>query len=37
MQFTGKTTIISSHDIWYQYKEGYSNAVRKPAKILDLK
>ncbi|KAG5874046.1 hypothetical protein JTB14_009657 [Gonioctena quinquepunctata] len=34
---SGKTGPNLNNDIWYQYKEGYNNAVRKKIKISSLK
>ncbi|KAK4873767.1 hypothetical protein RN001_013127 [Aquatica leii] len=34
---TSKMEINSKHDLWYQYKEGYNNAVRKRIKVSSLK
>ncbi|XP_018570059.1 chromosome transmission fidelity protein 18 homolog [Anoplophora glabripennis] len=34
---TGKSSSTPSNDIWYKYKEGYSNAVRKKILISSLK
>lgn len=34
--FLGKGGPELNNDIWYQYKEGYNNAVRKIIKISDL-
>ncbi|KAF7285483.1 hypothetical protein GWI33_010581 [Rhynchophorus ferrugineus] len=35
---TAKSTQhVAKNDIWYQYKEGFSNAVRKRIKISALK
>ncbi|KAK5641470.1 hypothetical protein RI129_010017 [Pyrocoelia pectoralis] len=34
---TGKTETNFKYDVWYQYKEGYNNAVRKRIKMSTLK
>lgn len=34
--FLGKGGPELNNDIWYQYKEGYNNAVRKIIRISDL-
>jgi hypothetical protein len=33
----GKTPQGARSDVWYQYKEGYNNAVRKKIKVSSLK
>lgn len=37
MDFAGKGAQKVANDVWYQYKEGYNNAVRKKIKIAALK
>jgi hypothetical protein len=34
--FSAQTDEIVKSDIWYHYKEGFSNAVRRSVKIQDL-